>query len=378
MNSLHGVVAVVTGGGKTVFAEHCIAGFWEKYPRGQALVVVPTLALLDQWYVAASEDLSLNETEIGTYSGRGRATEPRRLNLLVLNTARHQVVGLSRRADSLLVVDECHRAATDQNSLALEGFYKATLGLSATPERQYDEGFEKYIEPRLGQIIYRYTYRDALEDGVITPFRLVNVAVTLTPAEQSEWDTLTARLVRAGGTDNEESDEIRKRLLIARARIAANAEMRIPVAVKIVEQNRGERVIVFHESIAHAERIAQSLNAAGIRTTLYHSRLNDVSRRENLRLFRRGLFDVLVTCRALDEGLNVPDVRVAVVASSTASTRQRIQRLGRVLRPAPGKAEAVVFTLYGTEPEEKRLVRETQDMQGLASVHWQRAARRSG
>jgi superfamily II DNA or RNA helicase len=368
---MSGIVAVVTGAGKTVLAEECMSQFWEGYGEGQVLIIVPTLALLDQWYVALSEDLGLTEAEIATYSGRGKPAAAKRANLLVINTARTVSVGLSQRAPSFLVVDECHRAATPLNSLALGGFYKATLGLSATPERQYDAGFEEYLVPRLGPIIYRYTYRDALADGVITPFELVNVRIELSQNEQEKWDELTRRL--RGRRDDELADELRRRTLIARARVSARAAMRVPVSVKIVEQHRGERAIVFHESIEHAEAILNRLRATGISSTIYHSRLSPVVRLENLRFFRRGLFDVLVTCRALDEGLNVPDIRIAVIASSTASMRQRVQRLGRVLRPARAKATATVYTLYATSPEEERLARETAEMSELADVRWQEA-----
>src|SRR5262245_46647894 len=143
--SMSGIVAVVTGAGKTVLAEECMARFWEAYSDGQVLIIVPTLALLDQWHVALTEDLGLTEADIASYSGRGRPVAARRANLLVLNTARNVSVALSQQAPSFLVVDECHRAATPLNSLALGGFYKATLGLSATPERQYDAGFEEYL-----------------------------------------------------------------------------------------------------------------------------------------------------------------------------------------------------------------------------------------
>jgi superfamily II DNA or RNA helicase len=105
---------------------------------------------------------------------------------------------------------------------------------------------------------------------------------------------------------------------------------------------------------------------------VYHSRIGHVVRRENLRLFRRGVFDVLVCCRALDEGMNVPEASVAIVASSTASTRQRIQRLGRVLRPAPGKTSATIYTLYATSQERERLIREERSVTEYATVRWQK------
>ena len=99
---------------------------------------------------------------------------------------------------------------------------------------------------------------------------------------------------------------------------------------------------------------------------IYHSKLAPNWRRDNLRLFRQGVFDVLVSCRALDEGMNVPETTVAIIASSTASHRQRIQRLGRVLRPARGKDHAIHYTLFATEQEQRRLANEEASLEGVA------------
>ena len=133
---------------------------------------------------------------------------------------------------------------------------------------------------------------------------------------------------------------------------------------------------MFHEAIGAAERIHELLTQRSLSATIYHSRIPPAIRRDNLRLFRRGAFDVLVSCRALDEGTNVPETSVAVIASSTASTRQRIQRMGRVLRPAPGKNHAIIYTVYAKNQEEKRLAREAQELVEASSVSWQRIERR--
>ena len=101
-------------------------------------------------------------------------------------------------------------------------------------------------------------------------------------------------------------------------------------------------------------------------------------RRENLRMFKKGIFDVLVCCRALDEGLNIPEVEVAIIASSTSSIRQRIQRLGRVLRPHARKDKASVYTLFATDIEKNRLVKEAIDLQKIADVRWVKAGEVNG
>lgn len=367
-----GIAAVVTGAGKTVFAEMCIADVHEALDSVTTLIVVPTLALVDQWVVSLEEDLGVAPAEIAVVSGATKDPAARPIVVTTLNTARSLARDVARKRPTFLVVDECHRVGSPVNSKILENEYVATLGLSATPEREYDDAFEEAIVPALGEIILRYDYRQAARDKVIVPFEIVNVGVNLTESEQEHYDDLTrqiGRLMKQG----EEAEHRLEQVLRARARLAASAVMRIPVSVKIVDAHRGARVIVFHEQIAAAEQIAPALWRRGHNAALYHSQLGEAIRTENLRLYRNGVFDVLITCRAIDEGVNVPETTVGIIASSTASNRQRIQRLGRILRPAPGKDVARVYTLYATEVEQRRLASEDASDIGAASVHWMSA-----
>lgn len=371
-----GIVRVVTGGGKTVFAELCMLSFLGEYPHGRITIIVPTIALLDQWYVSLREDLGVPDAEIACFSGESRPSAPAKVNVFVLNTARSTAPPISAETDSMLVVDECHRAGSLVNSRALAGSYRATLGLSATPEREYDLGLELALVPRLGDVIFEYDYVQARRDGVISRFELVNVAAPLLPHEQREYDRLSRLVARARRTLSPSPETAREhmtRLLRQRASVGAQAVARIPVALRLLEDHRGQQAILFHERIGAAETLLRLLNERGYKAAIYHSRVNPVLRRDNLRLYRRGLFDVLVTCRALDEGLNVPETEVAVIASSTASTRQRIQRLGRLLRPAKDKEKATIYTVYTTKPEEERLRIEASALQEVASVRWRRS-----
>ena len=96
-------------------------------------------------------------------------------------------------------------------------------------------------------------------------------------------------------------------------------------------------------SIEVAIQCAWCLDRRGERVSIYHSHLAPTIRRRNLELFKLGHVSTLVTCRALDEGLNVPDASVAIIAASTRSTRQRIQRLrGECRRHLGGREQASV------------------------------------
>lgn len=377
--SQSGIVRVVTGGGKTVFAQLCLLDFFSKEEPGQALIVVPTVSLLDQWCLALQDELSVLPNQIGLLSGQERPTGDEPIIIAVINTARNFSASFAQDRRVFLIVDECHRAGSPANAKALEGTFCATLGLSATPEREYDDAFASIISPRLGPIIYEYTYRDAAEDGVISPFSLTNVHIEMLEDEQEKYLRLSrsiARCMRKGQAIEGEEERL-KRLLQQRAAVSANATMRIPVAVKLIEEHRGERAVIFHERIEAANTILRVLQKRGHRATIYHAEVGPTVRRDNLRLFRKGLFDVLVCCRALDEGINVPEASVAVIASSTASQRQRIQRLGRILRKAKGKDAATVYTVYATDEEKGRLEREAENLEGITTVTWHQGKVRS-
>ena len=374
-----GIASVITGAGKTGLALMCMLRFAGEFPDGRVVIVVPTRALVDQWYVALQEDLSVSEDDIAVYSAEERPGDPRIVNLMVINTARRAASFLASQYDTLLIVDECHRAGSPVNALALQGPHRASMGLSATPVREYDSGLEEYLVPALGPIIYEYNYERAYQDGVISPFRLVNVRVDLLSDEQKEFQRLTRRIAiaqRQREAHGEANADL-KRLLLWRAAVVSSAAMRIPVASKLIEMNRGQRTLVFHERVDAAESILRVLTERGHSATIYHSKIGPHLRRSNLRLYRKGVFDVLVTCRALDEGLSVPETTVGIIASSTASSRQRIQRLGRVLRPAPDKDAATIYTIYATDREERRLLEEARELKDTAMVSWNRSFRRS-
>jgi superfamily II DNA or RNA helicase len=156
-----GIVEVVTGGGKTIFALACIR---EIKPE-TTLVVVPTVALLDQWWEESASFFGLRLDDINIVSGKQRVRSGT-INIAVLNTA-SKLQEAGRARPCFLIVDECHKAASQQFRTALDIPKLAALGLSATPDRPYDDGLEQVLTPALGPVIYRYTYREAKRDEVI-------------------------------------------------------------------------------------------------------------------------------------------------------------------------------------------------------------------
>jgi superfamily II DNA or RNA helicase len=360
-----GIISVVTGGGKTIFALACV----DRIRPLATLIVVPTAALLEQWWEEAANYFDLDLDEINIISGN-QNFRLGAINIAVLNTA-VKLVDKIKSHKCFLIIDECHKAASEHFRAILDLNTSATLGLSATPERPYDNGLSDFLIPALGDIIYTYDYRSALRDKVIVAFDLKNIVFELEGDRQKEYDKLSvaiARSINKFGMGAEETVA----LFLKRARVLNLSENRIRLAVRLVALHRGRRILIFHEDIEACNVIHTVLLDVGVKSGVYHSKMKLREKVAMLSLYRKGEIDVLVTCRALDEGFNVPETEIGIIAASTATRRQRIQRLGRVVRPAKGKSGACVYTLVATGPEIDRLKDEEKVLEGVAAVSWSR------
>lgn len=362
-----------------MFAELCMAEVLKEAESSRFIILVPTLALLDQWTLSLEDEFHVAAGDIALWSGGRKPKEAKQFNIAVINSARTLIGAMvDGSRPTMLVVDEVHRAASAKNARALEGPFIATLGLSATPERQFDDLFELVLKQRIGPIVFEYDIIAAAKDGIVSEFEAINVEFELLADELAAYNELSARIARRRAMVERDNDELLEALLRQRARVSALATMREPLSIRLCEQHKGARTLIFHEDIGAAHKIHTNLIARNHAATIYHSRIAGPRRRENLRMFRKGIFDVLVCCRALDEGLNIPEVQVAIIASSSSSTRQRIQRLGRVLRPHRSKDKASVYTLFATGVERNRLAEEAIALKEIANVRWAKAGKANG
>ncbi len=360
-----GVVSIVTGGGKTFFALMCMIKFFKNHPNGITAIIVPTRSLQDQWRFEIINVLGVNENKISLLTGK--QTFVNQFNVIVVNTARNISKSTFDNKDLFLIVDECHRCGSKKNSQALNFNTKAVLGLSATPERENDSGFEDFIKPKLGSIIYKYSYLDAFKDGVISNFDVYNIKTNLTYDEKRDYTDLSKRIAIELGKKIFNKEKV-DALLIKRARISKDSINRIPVALRIIKNEINKKNIVFTESITHADMICKKLNDKGYNALTYHTGVSKNIRNLNLSEFYDGTCRTLVTCTALDEGLNVPDIEVAVIVSQTMSLRQRIQRIGRALRK--GKKKAKIYTIYITDEEKNILIKEFANLHDISNFKW--------
>ncbi|MEK6303151.1 MAG: DEAD/DEAH box helicase [Acidobacteriota bacterium] len=365
-----GIVSVVTGAGKTFFALNCIKEFQRRTAAATVLVTVPTEALFDQWFEELVSFFDMPPNFLNLLTSKSPIKRGR-INIGIINTAA-KLASASNNPEVFLIVDECHKAASPVLRSVFNVPRRASLGLSATPERPYDDWFEQVLVPELGPVIYEYSYKEALRDKVIVPFHLHNILFEFTEEEQNEYDRLTHRIGRAFSQHGAESDQV-VRLLLQRARFANSSPSRIRIALKLVARHRGQKILLFHEDIRACEFIFEVLQKNSVPAGIYHSKISLARRVKTLQEYRAGKISVLVSCRALDEGFNVPETEIGIIAASTATYRQRIQRLGRILRPAPGKDNAIVYSIVASVPEIRRLASEAENLRDVAKTEWSRA-----
>ena len=367
-----GIIKVVTGGGKTFFAIHCLKRYLENDPQKSILIVVPSIALLDQWYDSLSQNF--DDKEISLNGGGEQTKVITKICISTIDSLKN-IISLIDAENTLLIVDECHKIGTEKRGEMLTNVWHATLGLSATPERDYDDNFYIIIKKILGDIIFDYDYIDAREDEVIVNFKLLYGYAALLPEEENKYKKFTKSIQRRaaniGGQDM--NDYPLKMLIFNRARLVKNSKNRIPYGIELIQKYERDSWIVFTENKKQAKEFNKIVNKLkGFNSGIYNTDLNDDERQENLEKFKAGNLNVLVSCTALDEGFDMPEADGAMILSASSSKRQRIQRMGRVLRITANKENALIVTVYSSKTEYEKLREESNryKLEGVP-VKWQ-------
>lgn len=380
----HGVVEAVTGTGKTILAFMAIDTLKRNHENLVISIIVPTKALMYQWKQSLINDFQVNEKDIGL---RGDGHHDSYLNdkqviIYIYNSAvlnNNIISDIESIPDKkhFMIVDECHRSGSPEFRRIFDNRFEFTLGLSATPNRPTDDTFTEIIEPNLGKIIFRYTFKEALDENIIPPFEIYNLAIQLTTEERTKYEELTDIIRktvkklkgryydRIHGVPEELFEAILRKIqseigtpdpdisryfsvTSERKRSLYKAENRWECLKYILEENRRKKVILFHESIAAVDwKIYGDSYLSSKNILLYHSGLSTSTNKVSLDLYRRVPDAILVSVKALIEGLDVPDTDVGIIVASSSSSTQRIQSMGRILRQTlKKKASGGISKLY--------------------------------
>ncbi len=340
-----GVVVLPTGSGKSFFAQNAIA----RADRS-TLVVVPTLDLLAQWVLQLK---SAFHTEIGAIGGGEREIRP--ITVTTYDSALLQLDQLGNRF-GLLVVDECHHLPGPMYSqIARLAIAPWRLGLTATPERP--DGLDQQYPALLGPICYRKEITDLSGDAVLARYETYTIDTELDPDEQEDYTRYHTRYIdflhrnrislgtpagwgnflRACSRQPDGRDALNAYL--AQRRIARSSRAKLRQLWQLLDAHRHDRILVFTADNATAYQIG---NLFALPVLTHHT--GTAERCRFLEAFRNGEYPVLVTSKVLNEGVDVPAANIGIVISGSGSVREHVQRLGRILRPQPGKT-AILYEL---------------------------------
>ena len=321
LESRSGVYVGPPGSGKTVAAIATIAAV-----GGETLILVPSRELAEQWREELLAHSTVDPADVGLYHGGRKEIRP-------VTIATYQIAGMDRhrslfdsREWGLICFDEAHHVTAPVYSRTAELQSKHRLGLSATPVRETGSEEEIYtlIGPPIG------ADWDALfEAGFVQE---PEVEIRYVP-----WREELARNEYASADGRE------------RRRLAAENPAKVEEVRYLLAAHRDKKALVFIEYLDHGEAISEAIGAPFISGETPHH--------ERAELFRRfrdegSDLDTLVVSRVGDEGIDLPNAELAVVASGLGgSRRQGSQRAGRTMRPA-GSALVYVLATRGTSEEE--------------------------
>lgn len=350
-----GVVVLPTGAGKTFVAALAIAQM-----QLCSLIVVPTLELLQQWKSALAETLSLDPETIGLFGGGEKNLRP--LTVITYDSA--ALYPRELRHFGLLIFDECHHLpAPTYRLIAESAFTPLRLGLSATPERA-DMAHED-LDILIGPEVYRRSPAELTAGRYLAQYEEQRIEVVLSDEDEARYHEQRRiyrsflqrrRIVIRSPEDFQQKliymsardPEARTAMLAWReARtIAMNAPAKYSHIEQLLKQHGKDQVILFSEYNSVVDEISRRYCLPSI---TYKTPTEE--RRTILERFRTGQYSKIVTGRVLNEGVDVPDCRIAIIVSGNSTKREYIQRLGRILRPKEGQALLYELVTSGTTEE---------------------------
>jgi superfamily II DNA or RNA helicase len=399
-NNCRGIFEMATGTGKTYAA---IGALQELMKREKKLVIIicsPFLHLTTQW------EQNLGQMGIDMPIVYASSIDPKwkdkciekildnrlgRLPYFIILTT-HDTVSSEKfieimedlKSPTLLIADEVHGMGSIERIDGLIEKYRYRLGLSATPYRYFDElGTQKLLKYFDKSVFIFDLHRaineinPATNESYLVPYDYHLLFVELNSEENERYILVSRQIAILFQKKYRTKDEelLLEKKLRDRQDILKNAVEKYPLFADLINQlrNDGEisHTLVYcsphqiepvQEIIRQSGKIVQHKFTSGEDATRHQEKYSDMTEREYLLdNFDKGNYHVLVAIKCLDEGVDVPSTRNAILMCSSGNPKEYIQRRGRVLRRYPGKEKAVIYD-FTTVPNLKnsRLNPETE------------------
>lgn len=380
-NNGTGLLEMATGTGKTITGLSIAARLSQRIDLQAMIVVCPYKHLVTQWARECARfglvPLLAYENQASWYDDltsqlSGLVREPDRFLCVITTNTTFSLRPFQTRIKyfpkkTLLIADEVHNLGGTKLSRVLPKDILLRLGLSATPERWFDaEGTER-LRNYFGDVVKpRLRIKEAIKLGALVPYRYYPIIIKLTDEEKEVYLQLSAQIAQLFERNKDESsDERMTALLLRRARLIGAAENKLQALRTLAAQKRDATHMLIYcgdgtvesgldQSVSRqVEEVTRILGSEyGIRVGIYVASTPTGVRDEMRDGLATGRWQGLVAIRCLDEGIDIPAVRTAVILASSTNPRQFVQRRGRVLRRYPGKNAAEIYDMIVVPPVE--------------------------
>ena len=389
-NNYSGVFAMATGTGKTITSMNCILNEYRKTKSYKAIILVPTLVLVEQW---AAEARNFNFSNIITVSSKNANWKETLTELktkesfgiltsyIVIATYKSftsdkfQEFVKDLNNEEIFIADEAHNiGAGNVKSKLAQLKIKKRIGLSATPKRAYDPEGTKDIESFFNDaepFTYNFSMERAIEENILCQYYYFPTLVSLQEDEMTKYNEISLRLTRLFQkvAQDESVKKQYEMLLMQRKSIIHKAKNKFEafkeIVSRIMKSETGLKYSLvyapegFHSDEEFIEEAFPELEGDSRIIDFYSNIIRSISpnthvaqytsasddKQNLLSSFENGKVDVLLSMKCLDEGVDIPRTEQAIFCSSTGNPRQFIQRRGRILRKHPAKKFAKIFDL---------------------------------
>lgn len=353
-----GILEMATGTGKTRTAIKIMSKLIDTGQIDTAIIATDGTDLLDQWAIeleAWSHDqarrwLVLRHFEryrqIGEY-----ALSPQRSVIVVSRGQLRRLLDrmpAAAKSRALIVHDEVHGLGTPSLQAELAGKHAAIpwrVGLSATPDRAYDDTGNDFLRSEIGNTVYEFTLERAIARGVLAEFDYLPLAYDLTAGDKARLQALYSRKAARLRDGNPMSNE---EMWTEIARIYKTAEMK-PDVHRDFLRDRPEtlkRSIIFVETREYGEQILEIVDEHTNRYRTYYAEDD----RDHLVEFAKGGIDCLITCHRISQGIDIRSLNSVVLFASARARLETVQRIGRCLRLDPDRPDKRALVIDFVRP----------------------------
>lgn len=387
------LLQMATGTGKTRTAIGCMKKALQDTKKLLIIVACPQVTLSDQWK-RDIDSLDINLEHSLVLNGNIKnwyAKLNRELLRLKVGEYKHLIVYVTHQICSsekylnlittnkfnkivkFFIGDEVHGMGAAKTRLGLIDGYRYRLGLSATPQRWFDDVGSRFIEEYFGNKSFEFSIHDALTNvnpltnkSFLVHFIYEPRFLSLTDDELDRYKKATEKIIKTGSYLSDDDTYLQK-LRFERANIEKNAVEKYKELERILdyleENNNDINNTIIFVSDAQIDNVLKILGRREIAATRFTQEQGTVpksvygglSEREYIiRKFKQQEYQVLVAIKCLDEGIDIPSADTAIIMASSTNPREYVQRIGRIIRQAPGKHDTTIFDMI-IKPDFDRL-----------------------